>query len=68
MSYNQIIDIVFGCIFAFCSLLVFHFIFFSIVGIFAYKKYPKAKTQRKYGIIIPARNEEKVVGNLIKKI
>ena len=68
MSYNQIIDIVFGCIFAFCSLLVFHFIFFSIVGIFAYKKYPKAKTQRKYGIIIPARNEEKVVGNLIKSI
>ncbi len=68
MSYNQIVDIVFGCIFAFCSLLVFHFIFFSIVGIFAYKKYPKAKTQRKYGIIIPARNEEKVVGNLIKSI
>lgn len=68
MAYNQIIDIVFGCIFAFCSLLVFHFIFFSIVGIFAYKKYPKAKTQRKYGIIIPARNEEKVVGNLIKSV
>ena len=45
-----------------------HFIFFSIVGLFTYKKYPKAKVQHKYGLIIPARNEEKVVGNLIKSI
>lgn len=68
MTYDQIVNLVFAVIFTVFSLLMIHFIFFSIVGLFTYKKFPKAKTQHKYGIIIPARNEEKVVGNLIKSV
>ncbi len=67
-SYAGIVNFIFFIIFTVFSLMMIHFIFFSIVGLFTYKKYPKAKVQHKYGLIIPARNEEKVVGNLIKSI
>ncbi len=40
-----------------------------IVGTFTkHKKFKKAKTQHKYGIMIAARNEEIVIGNLIDSI
>lgn len=38
------------------------------MGVFTKKKFPKTDKKLKYGLIIPARNEEKVVGNLIKSI
>ena len=45
-----------------------HFIIFAIIGVFARKKYPKSEIKGKYGLIIPARNEENVIGNLIKSM
>ncbi len=68
MSYSFIVNLIFWIISGVIGLLTIHFLFFSIVGLFTYKKFPKAKTQHKYGIIIPARNEDKVIGNLIKSI
>lgn len=68
MNYIQIVDLIFGVIFGIFGAMTVHFVFFSIVGLFTKKKFPKAKVQHKYGIIIPARNEEAVVGNLIKSV
>lgn len=39
-----------------------------IVGIFFTRKFKPAKNKHKYGIVIAARNEEKVIGNLIDSI
>lgn len=41
---------------------------YKITGIFATRKFKKATTQHKYAILIPARNEESVIGNLIDSI
>ncbi len=40
----------------------------GIVGFFKVKKYPTAKEHHKYAILIPARNEEKVIKNLLESI
>lgn len=68
MDYVQVVNLVFTILGGICSLLVVHFAVFAIVGIFAKKKYPKTEEKAKYGIIIPARNEEKVVGGLIESV
>ncbi len=49
-------------------LLTIHFIFFAVVGLFKRKTFPKTEKKLRYGLIIPARNEEAVVGNLIESI
>ncbi|MGN0814371.1 MAG: glycosyltransferase family 2 protein [Candidatus Coproplasma sp.] len=68
MGYLEVVDTVFLVLSIIMSVLVAHFAIYFIVGVFAKKKFPKAKKQLKYGIIIPARNEELVVGNLIKSV
>ena len=68
MNYVEIVNLVFSCIFGLYGLLMLHFVIFGIIGVFSYKKYPKTDVINKYGLIIPARNEEKVVGNLIESI
>ncbi|MGN0817650.1 MAG: glycosyltransferase family 2 protein [Candidatus Coproplasma sp.] len=68
MGYLQIVNVVFNVLSVILSLMVLHFAIFFIVGAFKKKKFPKAEKQLKYGIIIPARNEELVVGNLIKSV
>lgn len=68
MSYSDIVNLIITIITSLLSLLFVHFIFFGFVGLFKHKKYPKTDKKLKYGIIIPARNEEKVIGNLIESI
>ncbi len=68
MNYIEIVNLIFSIILTVVGLFYAHFIIFAIVGLFAKKKFPKAKTQRKYGIVVSARNEEAVIGNLIKSI
>ncbi len=41
---------------------------FVFTGLFATRKFKKAKRQHKYAILIAARNEEEVIGNLIDSI
>ena len=48
--------------------LVTYRIFYLIIGLFFTRKFKKAKKQHKYGIVIAARNEETVIGNLIDSI
>lgn len=49
------------------SLLVYQGIYF-IIGLFVTRKFKKAKKKHKFAIVIAARNEEVVIGNLIDSI
>jgi len=48
-------------------LLAYKTIYF-IIGIFFTRKFKRAKQKHKYAIVIAARNEEKVIGNLLDSI
>ncbi len=48
--------------------LVSYRIIYLIIGIFFTRKFNKAKKLHKYAILIAARNEEKVIGNLLSSI
>ena len=68
MSYVEIINLIFSIISGVFALATAYYVVFIIIGLFTYKKYPKAKKQHSYGILICARNEDKVIGNLIESI
>lgn len=67
-DYVDWVNIVCSIIGTICGLLVIHFAFFFIVGVFAKRRYPETDKKLKYGIIIPTRNEATVIGNLIDSI
>ena len=50
------------------SIIVIHKAFYFVIGMFFTRKFKPAKNKHKYGICIAARNEEKVIGNLIDSI
>lgn len=50
------------------SIMVFHKAFYFVIGMFFTRKFKPAKKQHKYGILIAARNEKAVIGNLIDSI
>ena len=68
MDYYNAVRLVTDALFTLLGALLFHFIFFAVVGLFAKRTYPKTETKYKYGLIIPARNEEAVVPQLIESI
>ena len=68
MDYVQIVNLVSSVISGVFALIVIHFVVFAIVGLFAKKKFPHTDTKLRYGIVVSARNEESVVGNLIDSI
>ena len=68
MNYLDIVNLVFSILTTLATVIMIAFVFFFFVGIFKRKKYPHTDKINKYGIIIPARNEEKVVGGLIESI
>jgi len=41
---------------------------FGVVGVFRTKRYPAAVKQHQYAVVIAARNEERVIGNLLDSI
>lgn len=41
---------------------------YAIIGFFTTRKFPPAKKQHKYAILIAARNEDKVIGHLLDSI
>ena len=41
---------------------------YMLIGLFATRKFKPAKKQHKYAVLIPARNEEPVIANLINSI
>ncbi len=57
----NIIIIGFGALYSYQTLYV-------VLGLFFTKKFPEAKKQHKYAVIISARNEERVIGQLLDSI
>ena len=45
-----------------------HRILLTLIGFFTTRKFPKAKTQHKYAVLVAARNEEGVISHLIRSI
>lgn len=68
MDYVQIVNLVSQIIFIIYAVLMAHFIVFGIVGFFKRAEFPHSDNKCKYGIVISARNEENVIGNLIQSI
>ena len=50
------------------SVFVAHHVLYTIIGVFFTRKFKPAKSFHKYAILIPARNESTVIGNLIDSI
>ncbi|MBQ7336069.1 MAG: glycosyltransferase family 2 protein [Clostridia bacterium] len=68
MLYLTITETIIRVLYTVLACLTFHFVIFAVIGILKKKTFPKAKEQLRYGIIIPARNEERVVANLIESV
>lgn len=70
MYYNifHIGNIIFYILLAISFVLLLQKIIYHIVGLFPSKKFPDAKKDYKYAIIIPARNESKVIEQLLISI
>lgn len=60
-NVNNIIGLIF-------SILVYYKIIYFFVGLFTTRKFKPSIKKYKYGIVIAARNEENVIGNLIDSI
>lgn len=50
------------------SAIIVYKTFFWLIGMFFTREFPLAKKKHKYAILIAARNEEKVIGNLLDSI
>lgn len=70
MYYNffHIGNIVFYVCLGFSVLLLVNKIIYHIVGLFPSKKLPDANKEHKFAILIPARNESKVIEGLLNSI
>lgn len=66
--FNRVIDIVNNVFLVLCSIAFAVQIIYVLFFWLKPKKYPPAKTQHKFGIIIPARNEEEVIGDTVRKL
>lgn len=55
-------------IWGFISFLYKYRTVYKITGVFATRKFPEAKKLHKYAILVAARNEEAVIGNLVDSI
>lgn len=64
----HISNIVFYCLFGLCFLSLIFKIILHICALFPRKKYPKAKKNHKYAVLIPARNESKVIRGILDSI
>lgn len=68
MLYFRITFTVITLLYLVSFLLFLHFVVFGVVGLFRRRVFPITKKKLRYGVIIGARNEEAVIGNLIRSI
>ena len=68
MGYIDIVNLVTGIFTAILGLLAAYLIIFMIVGLFRKKTFPQAEKKLKYGVVVAARNEEKVIAGLIHSV
>ena len=64
----QIGNIVFYVMLGVSFLLLLRKVIHHIIGLFPSKRLPDAKRNYKYAILIPARNESRVIEDLLKSI
>ncbi len=57
-----------GIILSFLGIFAIHRTLYVVVGFFFTRRFKPAKVKHKYAILIPARNEEAVIANLLKSI
>lgn len=65
------IDLIITVLTVFTSAVSYLYIYkniYYVVGIFATRKFPPAKSRHKYAILVAARNEAPVIGNLLESI
>lgn len=68
MTYTATINLIFSIVsFVICVLFV-HYIVLAFTGVFSVKRYPHAEHKNRYGLIIPAKNEEAVIAALIQSV
>lgn len=60
--------LIYGIIGSVFSAMLAYKTFWKILGFFATRKFAPAKNNHKYGIVIAARNESSVIGNLLESI
>ena len=68
MDYYSIVKLATDIPIMLLSAVMIYFVVFGAVGLFKRKKYKKTVKINRFGMIIPARNEEKVVAGLIESI
>lgn len=68
MGYLEIVAIICAVLSGIFMLTIVHFSIFCIVGIFKRKTFPQTEEKLRYGVIIPARNEERVIVRLIQSL
>ena len=67
-SWYPSLKAVYAAIGAVLSAMVLYKVAYKIIGLFFTRKFAPAKKQHKYAVVIAARNEEKVIGNLLDSI
>ena len=67
-SWYPSLKAVYAAIGAVLSAMVVYRVVYNIIGFFFTRKFAPAKKQHKYAVVIAARNEEKVIGNLLDSI
>ena len=68
MFYTDVIDGVFSVFLKVLSLFYIHYAVFALAGTFIHKSFPHSEHKNRFGLIIPARNEEAVIATLISSI
>ncbi len=68
MDYYSIVKLATDIPIMLLSAVMIYFVVFGAVGLFKRKRYKKTDKINRFGMIIPARNEEKVVAGLIESI
>ena len=68
MHYTETVLLITNSLFSVLGVLLAHFIVFALIGVFKKKTYPKTQEKLRYGIIVPARNEEAVIRPMIESI
>ena len=68
MNYTETVNLIFSGISLVICFLFAHYIVLAAAGVFACRKYPHADRKNRYGLIIPAKNEEAVIDALIQSV
>ena len=67
-GWYPVLKVIYAAIGTVFSVMLAYKTVYRIIGLFFTRKFKPAKKQHKYAVVIAARNEEKVIGNLLDSI